>query len=106
MRTVTGRTDTGVVGRAGPRGLPAPSLARLAALGAFRRLGPTVARFFDDPRLRRVFSFQALYAGLSPYDALAIYSAITYLDSIAGVSLPVGGMHAVPAALAGAADKH
>src|SRR3954469_23395541 len=43
-----------------------PSLAKLAALGGFRRLGPAVARFFSDPRLRRVFSFQALYAGLSP----------------------------------------
>ena len=89
-----------------PLELLTPSLARLAALGGFRRLGPAVARFFQDPRLRRVFSFQALYAGLSPYDALAIYSAITYLDSVAGVSFPVGGMHAVPAALAGAAEKH
>jgi phytoene desaturase len=89
-----------------PFALLTPSLARLAALGGFRRLGPAVARYFDDPRLRRVFSFQALYAGLSPYDALAIYSAITYLDSIAGVSFPVGGMHAVPTALAAAAEKH
>ena len=89
-----------------PLSLVTPSLARLAALGGFRRLGPTVARYFRDPRLRRVFSFQALYAGLSPYDALALYSAITYLDSVAGVSFPVGGMHAVPTALAGAAEKH
>jgi phytoene desaturase len=89
-----------------PLSLLTPSLARLAALGGFRRIAPAVARFFTDPRLRRVFSFQALYAGLSPYDALAIYSAITYLDSVAGVTFPVGGMHAVPRALAGAAEKH
>ena len=89
-----------------PLDLLTPSLARLAALGGFRRLAPKVASYFRDPRLRRVFSFQALYAGLSPYDALAIYSAITYLDSVAGVSFPVGGMHAVPRALAGAAEKH
>jgi phytoene desaturase len=89
-----------------PLSLLTPSLARLAALGGFRRLAPAVARFFTDPRLRRVFSFQALYAGLSPYDALAIYSAITYLDSVAGVTFPVGGMHAVPRGRAGAAEKH
>ena len=89
-----------------PLSLLTPSLARLTALGGFRKLAPTVARFFRDPRLRRVFSFQALYAGLSPYDALAIYSSISYLDSIAGVTFPVGGMHAVPTALAGAAEKH
>jgi phytoene desaturase len=89
-----------------PFSLLTPSLAQLVALGGFRRLAPTVARFFRDPRLRRVFSFQALYAGLSPYDALALYCSISYLDSIAGVCFPRGGMHAVATALAGAAEKH
>ena len=32
--------------------------------------------------------------------------SIAYLDSIAGVTFPAGGMHAVPRALAGAAEKH
>ncbi len=81
-------------------------LARLAALGGFRRLAPAVGRYLTDERLRRVFSFQAMYAGLSPYDALAIYAVIAYMDSVAGVFFPVGGMHAVPGALAGAAAKH
>jgi phytoene desaturase len=76
------------------------------ALGGFRRLAPKIASYFTDDRLRRVFSFQAMYAGLSPYDALAIYAVIAYLDAVAGVWFPVGGMHAVPAALAGAATKH
>jgi phytoene desaturase len=47
-----------------------------------------------------------MYAGLSPYDALAIYAVIGYMDSVAGVFFPRGGMHAVPRALAGAAEKH
>jgi phytoene desaturase len=47
-----------------------------------------------------------MYAGLSPYDALAIYAVIAYMDSVAGVYFPRGGMHAVPRALAGAAEKH
>jgi len=47
-----------------------------------------------------------LYAGLSPYDALAMYLSITYLDSVAGVTFPTGGMHAVPCALAAAGEKH
>ena len=50
--------------------------------------------------------FQAMYAGLSPYDALAIYAVIAYMDSVAGVFFPKGGMHAVPAAMAAAAEKH
>lgn len=89
-----------------PRSLLTPSLARLVGLGGFRRLAPKVQQFLQDPRTQRVFSFQAMYAGLSPYDALAIYSVIAYMDSVAGVFFPRGGMHAVPRALAGAAEKH
>lgn len=40
-----------------------PDLARLAALGGFGRLDARIGRFVSDERLRRVFSFQALYAG-------------------------------------------
>jgi phytoene desaturase len=89
-----------------PLDLLTPDLARLAALGAFRRLAPKVAQYLKDPRMRRVMSFQSMYAGLSPYDALAVYAVIAYMDTVAGVWFPVGGMHAVPRALAGAAEKH
>jgi phytoene desaturase len=89
-----------------PIDLVRPSLARLIALGGLRRLAPVIGHYLQDPRTRRLFSFQAMYAGLSPYDALAIYAVITYMDSVAGVSFPRGGMHAVPRALAGAIAKH
>jgi phytoene desaturase len=90
----------------GPRDLLTPNLLRLVATGAFGRLQTRIDRFFRDPRTRRVFSFQAMYAGLAPHRALAIYLVIAYLDSVAGVYYPDGGMHAVPRALAGAAEKH
>jgi len=89
-----------------PLALMRPTLARLAAVGGFRRMAPKVASFLADERTQRVFSFQAMYAGLSPYDALALYAVIGYMDSVAGVYFPRGGMHAVPRALAGAAEKH
>ncbi len=89
-----------------PLDLVTPDLARLVTLGGFRRLQPTMRRFFANPRTQRIFSFQSMYAGLSPYDALAIYAVIAYMDSVAGVYFPAGGVHAVPAALAGAAEKH
>jgi phytoene desaturase len=82
------------------------SLARLIALGGFRRLSTKVGQFFTDDRLRRLFSFQAMYAGLAPAQALAIYAVITYMDCVQGVYFPEGGMHAVPRALAAAAVKH
>ena len=90
-----------------PLDLLPPSLARLVATGwlpAARRRRS--ASFFTDERLRRIFTFQSMYAGRSPYDALAIYAVIAYMDCVAGVWFPVGGMHAVPAALAAAATKH
>ena len=89
-----------------PFDLMTPDLARLAAVGGFRKLAPKVASYLEDARTQRAFSFQALYAGVSPHEALALYAVISYLDTVAGVSFPKGGIHAVPRALAGAAEKH
>ncbi|MCW2549220.1 MAG: phytoene desaturase, partial [Mycobacterium sp.] len=87
-----------------PFGLLGKPLAQLVALGGLRKLAPKVGSYLKDPRTQRLFSFQAMYAGLSPYDALAIYAVISYMDSVAGVFFPKGGMHAVPRALAAAAQ--
>ncbi len=89
-----------------PRDLLTGNLLRLLANGAFRRLQTKIEQFFHDPRTQKIFSFQAMYAGLAPHDALALYVVIAYLDSVAGVYFPRGGIHAVPRALAGAAEKH
>ncbi|HEU4426967.1 MAG TPA: phytoene desaturase family protein [Pilimelia sp.] len=89
-----------------PRDLLTANLMRLVAAGGFRRLQTKIDQFFADPRTRRVFSFQAMYAGLAPHQALALYAVIAYLDSVAGVWHARGGIHAVPRALAGAAEKH
>jgi phytoene desaturase len=89
-----------------PRDLLTGNLLRLVASGGFRRLDTKVGQFFKDPRTRRIFSFQSMYAGLAPTDALAIYAVIAYLDAIAGVYFPRGGIHAVPQAMAGAAEKN
>ena len=89
-----------------PLNLITPNLGRLIALGGFRKLAPKVNQFFKDPRLQKVYSFQAMYAGVSPQQALAIYAVIAYMDSVNGVFFPKGGMHALPRALAGAAEKH
>jgi len=89
-----------------PLDLLTPDLAKLVAIGGFRKLAPKVREYMTDPRTERIYSFQAMYAGLSPYDALAIYAVIAYMDSVAGVFFPRGGMHSVPKAMAAAAEKH
>ncbi|ORV18156.1 phytoene desaturase family protein [Mycobacterium celatum] len=87
-----------------PLSLLTPQLARLAAIGGFRKWDTMVKRYITDPRLRRVFTFQSLYAGVAPQDALAAYAVIAYMDTIAGVYFPRGGMRALPDALAAAAS--
>ncbi|MEU8002995.1 phytoene desaturase family protein [Catellatospora sp. NPDC049111] len=89
-----------------PRDLLTANLLRLVAAGAFGRLQNRIDTFLKDDRTRRVFSFQAMYAGLSPHKALAVYTVIAYLDSVAGVYHPRGGIHALPRAMAAAAEKH
>jgi phytoene desaturase len=86
-----------------PLGLLNGQLARLTALGGFRRWDTMVKRHISDPRLRRVFTFQSLYAGVAPQNALAVYAVIAYMDTISGVFFPRGGVRALPDALAGAA---
>jgi phytoene desaturase len=92
-----------------PLDVLSPDLARLGLLGGFGRLGPKIASFLHDERLRRIFSFQALYAGVPPARALAAYAVIAYMDTIAGVYFPrgrdgaPGGVRALPQAYADAA---
>jgi len=86
-----------------PLSLLTPQLARLAAIGGFRKWDRVVKRHISDPRLQRVFTFQSLYAGVAPRDALAVYAVIAYMDTISGVFFPRGGVRALPDALAAAA---
>lgn len=78
------------------------ALRDLIRLGAFGRLGKRVARTLRDPRLARLFTFQALYAGTAPDQALGVYGAIPYMDTALGVYFPDGGMRSVAETLAGA----
>jgi len=64
------------------------------------------ARHLTDWRLIRAHTFQALYVGLDPARAAAIYSVVAYMDTVAGVYVPArGGMYALPCALADVAVK-
>ena len=84
---------------------PLPPGLKLLKLGGFAKQHNLVAKYFKDPRLQKIFSFQAMYAGLSPFKALGAYAVITYMDTVAGVFFPEGGMHAVSRGLAAAAQK-
>lgn len=78
----------------------------ITRLGGFGRLGPRVEKFLKDERLRRVFTFQALYAGMAPAKALAVYGAIAHMDTSLGVSFPEGGMATIAAGMADAVTRN
>ncbi|MBV7296237.1 phytoene desaturase [Corynebacterium sp. TAE3-ERU12] len=80
-------------------------LIELLRLGAFGSLGKQVNKRLGDEELGRVFSFQALYAGVGPRDARAVYGCISHMDTGIGVHYPVAsatgsGSGAVPELLA------
>jgi phytoene desaturase len=74
-------------------------LGALSSLGALGDLQKMVGKYVKDEKLKQVLSFQALYLGISPYDALAIYSLLPYTELGGGLHYPMGGMHELPRAL-------
>lgn len=54
-----------------------------------------MARYFSTPRLKNAFTFQDLYVGLSPFEAPAILSLMSYTELAHGVWYPRGGIHSV-----------
>lgn len=84
---------------------PMRAVIDLIRAGGFGRLDRKVASFFDDERLRRVFSFQSMYAGVAPRRALALYAFTTYMDTVAGVYSVDGGIHTAAVELARAVER-
>jgi phytoene desaturase len=72
---------------------------------AMERLQRMVARYFSSEKLQHTFSFQSLYLGLSPFATPAIYSLLAYTEIAGGLYFPMGGMHALPRALARLAEE-
>jgi phytoene desaturase len=78
---------------------------RVGALGLLTRGNPLanhyrrMSAYFDAPRLKSAFTFQDLYVGLSPFDAPAILSLLSYTELAHGVWYPAGGMYSVVEAL-------
>ncbi|TVY37640.1 Phytoene desaturase [Lachnellula occidentalis] len=77
-----------------------PSFLRhLFALHPFESIYSRASKYFYTERLRRVFTFGSMYMGMSPFDAPGTYSLLQYTELAEGIWYPVGGFHAVVAAL-------
>ena len=58
-----------------------------------------VSRFFKSEKLRFAFTFEAMFMGVSPYQAPGFYSIISYTDHAQKIRHPMGGMYTIPRAL-------
>lgn len=68
---------------------------RLLQTRSYERLYDQIGRFFQSEKLKKAFSFHSMFLGLSPIDALAMYSLITYADLALGMWYPKGGIYRI-----------
>lgn len=55
--------------------------------------------FFKSDKLCYAFTFEAMFMGVSPFNAPAFYSVISYTDHVQKIRHPIGGMYEIPKAL-------
>ena len=70
-------------------------LPHFVTLRVYDQMHRLVGRHFQDPRLRQLFTFNAMYIGMNPYSAPAIYALLPYNDTVEGVYFTRGGMYAL-----------
>jgi len=83
-----------------PRSLINPSYWPLVTqIHAFESYWQIARKFFKSKKLCYAFTFEAMFMGVSPYQAPAFYSIITYTDHVQKIAHPMGGMYKIPLAL-------
>lgn len=65
-----------------------------------------LSKFFTDPHLKAVFTFQDSYLGLDPFHTPSLFSLLSYVEFTQGNFLPKGGMYKIIEALEKIALKH
>ena len=68
---------------------------RLIETGSYQKLYAQAGKYFKTDKLRKAFSFHSMFLGLSPFDAPAMYSLITYADLVEGMFFPLGGIYSI-----------
>jgi phytoene desaturase len=72
------------------------ALIELVGTKSYQNLYQQVADSFkNNDKLSKAFSFHSMFLGLSPFDALAMYSLITYADLSLGMWFPKGGIYRI-----------
>ncbi|POY73284.1 hypothetical protein BMF94_3618 [Rhodotorula taiwanensis] len=88
------------------------SMVRPSLIVNLRKLHPFVSvysratKYFKTERMRKAFTFAAMYLGMSPFDALGAYNLLQYTEHCEGILYPLGGFAQVPLALQRIAERN
>jgi phytoene desaturase len=82
------------------------NVSLLTELKLLRKHYDNLGNYFQDEKLKAVFSFQDVYMGLSPYESPAAYSMLQYTELADGVWFPIGGMYRIVESLVAIAEGH
>lgn len=78
----------------------------LIQAGAFSSLARRARRAFGSARVADAFSFQSMYLGMSPFDSPLLYRLLLFTELGEGIHFPLGGIGALPRALARAVERN
>jgi len=78
----------------------------LFALEPFTSYWQMARKFFKTEDVAYAFTFEAMFMGVSPFNAPGFYSIITYTDHIQKIFHAMGGMYEIPKALERLAKEH
>ncbi|GAA5993435.1 hypothetical protein JCM11641_007158 [Rhodosporidiobolus odoratus] len=87
------------------------SMLRPSLIINLRKLHPFVSvysrakMYFKTDRMRRAFTFAAMYLGMSPFDALGAYNLLQYTEHTEGILYPLGGFARIPLKLQEIAER-
>lgn len=79
-----------------------PLITRIRALESYWGLA---RKYFRSEKLAYAFTFEAMFMGVSPFQAPAFYSIISWSDHVEKIAHPMGGMYRIPQAIEGLAKK-
>jgi phytoene desaturase len=96
-----GRNFTSLLDYFSPANLPL-----IVQLKALMKHYSNTSSYFHSPKLRAAFTFQNMYLGVSPYDALATYSLLQYTELAEGIWFPRGGMYRIIETLTTIAERN
>ena len=77
--------------------------AAIPSMGLGKSVMDRLAEYFEDERLRLLFTFQSKYIGMSPWIAPALFSILPYMEHHFGAYHVKGGINQLSAGLAKAA---